>query len=433
MRAREAALRVLLAVEAGEMLQDALPRTLDGAGIDAREAALATELVYGTLRRTRELDERLGAATHRPMGAQRPPVRWLLRLGAYQLLFSRIPPHAAVNETVALCARWVPSARGFVNAALRSLRPGPGVSALPPWLRQRWVSRYGRLGAEAMEAWAVLAPPLTLRVNRLRASRQEVAERLRAAGHAVRPTSWAGDGLRLLGAGRVQSLPGWADGLFAVQDEAAMLVGEAAGPLAGRRVLEVGTGRGGKLGHLYERMGGAGEIWGVDSSEPRIRAAQATMTRLGHRGVNLVVRDAREPWPEREGWADCVVVDAPCTGLGVIARRPDILRRIDPRAPARHRVLELELLQAAGRLVRPGGLIVYAVCSLEPEEGESVVASFRQLFPAYRPEPAREGPVPWEHFEVAPGQYASLPYRDGTDGFFIARLRRDPERESAPG
>lgn len=428
MRAREAALRVLLAVEAGEMLQVALPRTLEAAKLEARDAALTTELVYGTLRRLRELDGRLQVATRRSMAAQRPPVRWLLRLGAYQLLFSRIPSHAAVNETVALCGRWVPAARGFVNAALRAVRPGPSVSGLPAWLRQRWVDRYGRQGAEAMEDWAVSPAPLTLRVNRLKTSRSELVARLMADGHAVRPTTWSADGVRLHRAGRVQSLAGYAEGLFAVQDEAAMLVGEAAGPVSGLRVVEVGTGRGGKLGHLFERMGGRGEAVGVDTSEPRIRSAQAAMARLGHQEIRLVVRDAREPWPQLQGWADCVVVDAPCTGLGVVARRPDILQRIDPRAPSRHAVLQRELLDAAGRMVRPGGLIVYAVCSLEPEEGETVVSAFLSGASGFRPESIRGGTVAWEHFEGAPGRYTSLPYRDGTDGFFIARLRRTGER-----
>jgi 16S rRNA (cytosine967-C5)-methyltransferase len=366
--------------------------------------------------------------------------RTLLRLGIYQLAFmDRIPAPAAVHATVAL-AGGDAGRRGFVNAVLRALArdgvPEPPADAahfgprfgLPDWLAARWLERLGPEGAEALARHADAPAPLTLRVNTTRIAPEDLADRLEAAGLEVTPSAWVPDALRVAGHVPVREIPGYAEGLWYVQDEAGQLVARLVGARPGERVLDACAAPGGKATQLAAAVGDKGEIVALEPDAGRLERLAANVLRLGAANVRVVRGDLGEGSPPGvDGRFDRVLVDAPCSGLGVLGRHPEGRWWKDAagiRACAR---VQGEILRRAAALVRPGGALVYAVCTGEPEETAWVTGAFLADHPEFQAVPADSvlgaAARPWT---AADGAFTTLGNAAGLDGFFALRMERAP-------
>jgi 16S rRNA (cytosine967-C5)-methyltransferase len=441
--ARAVAARVLQRVETAEAFADmALEREITERTLGPRDAALATELTFGTLRWQRYLDWLLAPHSRRALDTLDPLVRAVLRLGAYQLVFlERVPAFAAVSEAVTLARqRGKPGVPEFVNAVLRSFArrgvserdpalPQDPVEALatrwsfPTWLARRWVERFG--AAEAAELMRSLneRPPTTLRVNTLRTTRPALVARLASEGHLVaRPTRWAEEGVHVEHGGAPASWRSFVAGAFAVQDEASMLVARLLDPRPGETVADTCAAPGTKTTHLAQMMENHGRILALDAQPARLARVREATARLGVNIVQTVEGTVEERAPAWAGACDAVLVDAPCTNLGVLRRNPDVKWRRAPPDIGEAAQRQRRILAAAATMVRPGGRLVYATCSLEPEENDEVLARFLAERPDFTPDTRVESPIALD----ASGVLRCLPHRHGTDGFTAARLRRAP-------
>ncbi len=442
--ARGVAVEILRRVEHDAAYPDPLLESLPArAGLDVRDRALTTEIVYGTLRWQRWLDWHLGRVSRRPVAELPGWLRALLRASAYQLAFlDRIPARAVVHEAVELAKRRRP--RGvpeFVNAVLRALarvpRPWPDPTpadvadpierlalraSQPTWLVRRWVGRYGEAAAAALALAMNERPPLTLRVNTLKTTAEALAEALRNHGARVAPCRYAPEGLVVAEAGDPRELPPLQAGWCAVQDEAAMLVGRALAPEPGETVADVGAAPGTKTTHLAQLMDNRGRILATDRHPGRVERLRAACRLLGATIVEAHARGVEALAAEAGAICDRVLVDAPCSNLGVLRRNPDgKWRRREEELPALA-AAQGGIVDAAAALVRPGGVLVYATCSLEPEENEGVVAAFLARRADFAPDPM-PATMPAACLE-APDRLRTFPHRHGTDGFTAHRLRR---------
>ncbi|MDR5683022.1 MAG: 16S rRNA (cytosine(967)-C(5))-methyltransferase RsmB [Armatimonadota bacterium] len=430
---REAALEVLDAVETGAFSNVALLRTLERASLPAPEAALATELALGVLRWRGRVDYALAGFLREPFGRLPPAIRQILRLGAYQILFlDRIPAHAAVNESVEMAKR-----RGhrrsaaLVNAVLRALaasgEPPPPAApdealairgSHPLWLVRRWIARWGIEQASAVCAANNGTPPTFLRVNTLRASPQQAVQALAAAGVTVEPGSLP-ESLRVTAGSLPDRMPLVAGGVVVAQDEGSMAVVRALAPEPGETVVDACAAPGGKSTHIAAVVANRGRVIACDVTDAKVRAIRQAVDRAGAGCVEPTRADARD-LPVRD--ADRVLVDAPCTGLGVVRRRPEIRWRIREQHLRRASARQREILAGAAGAVRRGGVLVYAVCSTEPEEGPDVV----QWWVAQGEFSLEPFSIPWRSDALAAsdGTLLLLPHLHGTDSFFVARMRR---------
>jgi len=440
MTARQIAFAVLRRVEeGGAYASRALDAALASAGaLEPREAGLATELVYGTLRRALALDAALEPHLSRPLAQVDAPARVALRMGAYELLYLGTAPHAAVSQAVDL-ARAADHGRasGFVNAVLRALSraapiaPPPleadpaghvaAVEALPRWLAEEWVAFLGASEALALAAAMNRPAPLCLRSPR----RDALLERLRAAGIGATPAVRAPSALLVAGAS-VGAVARAAGGLpFQVQDEAAQLVSLlAAGHLAGRRarVLDACAAPGGKATHIAELMENKGEIVALELDEKRIARIRENCDRLGITIVRSVTGDASL---YRDDVFDRVLIDAPCSGLGVLRRHPDGRWTKTGDSIRERAKLQAKILANCAALVKPGGVLVYATCTTEPEENEEIVNNFLAKHPAF----ALDDPLPLlppstSKLVSADRFFRTFPDEPSMDGFFAARIIR---------
>lgn len=451
---RALALRALEALERREGFADAV---LDGffsrhPELRARDRALASHLVYGVLRWRNRLDAHLARAAARPPERMHPRLLQILRLGAYQLLFlDRIPPRAAVGETVELARQAGQGhATGFVNAVLRRVaalgpelelpaEPAARLALLfgcPPWLVERWTLEHGPGGAEAMCRAASRIPPLWLRVNTARLAREDALETLLEAGLEAGPGAYAPEALWVAGAGDPRTLPLVADGKAVVQDQASQLVAHLVAPDPGARVLDACAAPGLKATHLAALAGPGGNVTALDVHPHRVRQVEELARRLGCHGVRAQVADARTFPPLDDGPFDAVLADAPCSGLGVLARNPEAKWRRTPESLGELPPLQRALLENLADAVRPGGVLVYATCTTLRAENEDVVEAFLARRPDFELEPpaARAplagGAVSWEGLLTPGGCLRTYPDPQAgegaaaVDGFFAARLRR---------
>jgi len=415
-----------------------------------REYALASNLVFSVLRSQAGLDWILDRVSRIPMRKCAIPVRAALRLGAVQMcVLDRIPDHAAVNETVSLLKesqpKWVV---GFVNGVLRALsrdweshwaalNEEPLLVQLsirhshPEWLVRRWIERMGP--EETLQALKAnnLEPPRTIRINRLHTDRTSAQRALEEGGVAIRETRCSPDGLVLQKfEGPIERLEPWVSGGIDIQDEGAQLVGYLAAPVPETRVLDACAGRGGKTGHLAQLMGDRGEIVALDSSSDKVRLLCDNVYRQGVRCVVPVKGDITLFGPdELGGLFALVLVDAPCSALGVLRRRPDARWKKKESDIAGMSRIQRDILRAAARFVEPGGVLVYCTCSTEPEENESNVQWFLETHPGFLLEPATAVLPPEVHSLVGlDGFFRCRTAIHATDGFFGARFRRGDEK-----
>jgi 16S rRNA (cytosine967-C5)-methyltransferase len=445
-RARLLALRVLERVTRARAYADILLHaSLARSPLTARDRALATELVYGTLRWRGRIDFLLNHVLDRDLDRLEPLVATALRLGAYQLLFSdRVPATAAVDESVrCMRAAGVERATGLVNAVLRRLSsehaaiPLPALErdplahlthalSLPPWIAERWLEQFGPEAAAALARASNEPPPLTVRANRRRGSTADLLADLRTRFPEATPCRLACDGIVLGRRGNPALDPAFLAGRFTVQDEASQLVVTLLDPRPGERVLDVCAAPGGKTTAIAERVGDAGSVVAVDRHPRRLDLVHRAARRLRLASVRCVVRDATRPLDELADGAafDRVLVDAPCSGLGTLRRNPDARWRLRPADPPRFAETQHAILRSAAAALRPGGALVYSTCTLLPEENEAIVRTFLSESEEYALTPAEALPGDVRSVLGADGCLHCLPHLHDTDGFFAARFER---------
>ena len=428
--ARLLALDALVRVEDGAFAQVLVPEMLRASSLEPRDRAFVTDLVYGTVRAQRRLDDLLGRASKRPVNRLDRPVRAALRLGAYQLV-EGVPPHAAVGETVDALAKRSPRARGFANGVLRGLTrigppwPEPTEPAValsyPDWIVERLTADLGL--ADALGALAVMNEPaaVTLRPNTRVVEPDALEAELRSLAIDVERGALVPDALVVRGIGDPARLAAVAEGRATPQDQASQAVVSVLDPQAGERIADVAAAPGGKSSAIAERIGTDGVVVAADLDAGRLRLVARAASRLGLDDIAPVVADGvRPPW--RAGSFDRVLVDAPCSGLGVLRRRPDARWRVTPDVIVEVAALQRSLLSAAAALVRPGGTLLYSVCTLttaETLEVDEWASGELEGFTALAPPGAPWHPV---------GRGAQLlPQAAGTDGMYVLLLRRDDE------
>jgi 16S rRNA (cytosine967-C5)-methyltransferase len=421
---------------------DLIDQQLSRGQLNGPDRGLFSELVFGVLRHQATLDHYLAQLVDQPLTKLQLPVLLLLRLGLYQLRYlDRVPSHAAVHESVELAKRVCPKASGLVNGVLRAaqrrsasltlpdqaLDPAGWLAAayaLPDWLAAQWLQQFPLAEATALAAASLEPPLLTLRVNTLRTTRQELLALFADQGIAAEPCRYAPEGVQLLERCFVPSLPGFGEGLFAVQDQASQLVAHLLDPQPDEMVLDVCAAPGGKATHLAQLMDDQGRLVATDLNQRKVRKIEQTAARLGISSLQVEVADALQPGYQLGRQFDRILLDAPCSGLGVIRRNPEAKWRLQPADFERFAQRQRQLLQQVAPLVRPGGLLVYATCSTSPQEDEAVVEDFLSRHPQFVVENGAQLLPAWSELFTPAGHLRTWPHRQGCDGFFSARLKR---------
>ena len=395
-------------------------------GLDPRDRGLALRMAYGAVQRKATLDHLIERFAERPIDQLDRAVVAALRLGLQQIVYlDRVPAHAAVTESVELAKRDAPRGAGLVNAVLRraareataivdALPEGtPEEAALkhshPEWVARMWWEEFGPDTARALMAAGNEAAEPSLRVNTLRTTRDELAAALPVA---TRPADHLPEGLVLEEPFDSHGSPLHEQGLFMPQSRAAMAVARAVAPRPGERILDLCAAPGGKTTHLAALMDDQGEIVSVERHAGRAEALRRTAERMGATCVTVVTADARTP---PEGPFDRVLVDPPCSDLGTLSSRPDARWRKSPQDVERLAAIQRDILEGASSVLRPGGTLVYSTCTLSPAENEGNATAL-----GWQTDRPSDLPV-WDHPSV-PAFLMTLPHRDGTEGFFIARM-----------
>ncbi|MCP3138907.1 16S rRNA (cytosine(967)-C(5))-methyltransferase RsmB [Pyxidicoccus xibeiensis] len=437
MNARALAIQVLARVRATDAYLNVVLDTLlsESPPKDPRDAGLVTELAYGTTRRQLALDYAITRFADRKLDALEDKVLAALRVGAYQIFHTRIPARAAVAETVqALKEVGLSRATGFTNAILRKLAelPGPPLppasntlehlsvrESHPKWLVERWIRQFGPERAEAMLVANNLSPAVVVRANTAKVTRDALLTQLQEAGVEAKATTVSPLGIILPPVGRVEDVYGYSEGLWQVQDEAAQLVGVYGAIPETARVLDACAAPGGKACHLAQEHE---EVVAVDLHANKLRKIEAEAKRLGLSGrLKAYAHDASEPFPEAWGEFHAVLVDAPCSGLGTLRRHPELRYRRKEEDLSRLATLQRRILENCQEAVPGGGLLVYAVCTVEAQEAQDQVEMFLRSHPEWTAEP----PVlQGLKLPLTQAYLRTLPGPEGFDGFFAARLRK---------
>lgn len=438
---REEACRILVRLEGPEARARELLDEAARLPWDPRDAGLLAELVYGTLRHRARLDALLDRVSHRPLEALSPWVRNLLRLSLHQILhLDRVPPAAAVDQACEIARRHGhDGVVRFVNGCLRELCRQKAEDKLPPlpahpverlaqqtshplWMVERLCEQAGwERASQALEA-SNQPPPLTLRANPLRVRRDELAGRLHQAGWHVEPCRWSPWGLRVREAADARRLPGFHEGDFHVQDEAGQILGLLMDPQPGWAVADTCAAPGTKAAHLAEMVGPLGRVWAFDRKAQAAERMQASLRRQGYAQVACEARDGLHPREDLAGALDAVLVDAPCSSLGLLRRRPEARWQQRPEAAQAHAERQLRLLRAALPYLKPGGVLVYSVCTWDAQECEAVV--WRLLEAESDLAFERAGRFVSPELVTRDGFLRIWPGQDGMDGLFGARFRR---------
>ena len=425
------------------------PEHRPGPALDARDTGLLTELVYGVLRRQNTLDWVIDQFSKVPAARMNYIAHNIVRLGIYQLLFlERVPVSAACNESVELAKTWrIGGLAGFVNGLLRNIArqrdeityPDPEQDPVlhisvkyshPSWLVERWLGRFGREETIALCKADNEPPPVVLRCNTLRIDSQGLLRRLEQEGAAVQQSLLIPEALRVEPHISITGLPSFQDGCFAVQDESSMLASLVLRPQPGSVVLDACAGPGGKTSHLAQLMKNSGRVLAFDIHPHRLQLIEDACRRLGITIVATRLQDAAAPPEDILGVVDYLLVDAPCSGLGVIRRRPDLRWKVREQDLGEHARQQKHLVSEASKCLKPGGIMLYSTCSTEPEENGEVVEAFLDGHEHWESVDI-SGLVPpsflidgADHRMAQQGRLQLLPHRHGTDGFFLAALRK---------
>ena len=437
-RVRELAMQVLQKVHVeGAYANVVLVETLREVQLPERDRRFLTELVYGVTKAGASLDYMIGRYVADLRKAQ-PAIRELLRLGFYQIFcMDRVPPSAACNTAVELAKKYGRrGAESFVNGVLRAALREPERAAFPDgrdarslalrtwhpqWMVERWIRTYGYERTEELCRCNNTSAPLSMRVNTLRTNRDALMEQLTAAGAQVRASAWVPDGIVLDAHGALDELAALREGLAQVQDESSMLVAHILGAEPGMTVIDACAAPGGKTTHIAQRMENRGRILAFDIYEEKIRRIERNAKRLGISIIEAHLSDACGIGTVYAGQADRVLVDAPCSGLGVLRRKPDARWKKSARDAKTLPSLQHAILESAAQTVKKGGVLVYSTCTMEECENAAVVNAFLETHTDFAlEETGRFLPVQ----KTAERMVQIMPEVDGPDGFFIARMRR---------
>ncbi len=464
---RETALKILYDInEKGAYSNISINRYLEAGRFKDVDRAFITELVYGTIKWKLTLDHYIEQFSSVKLKKLSPWILNILRMGAYQLFYTdRVPPSAACNESVKLAKRYGHKASGgFVNAVLRNMARSPERLKLPDrernlaehlsikyshpgWMVKEWLDRFGEEFTEKLLDSNNRAPDLVVRVNTLKTDRDGLMEALRQEGLEVEEGKYAAEAVIIKNTVSVARLKAFKEGLFQVQDESSMLVAHILDPRPGELVMDACSAPGGKATHIAQLMNNEGTVIARDIHEHKISIIEENASRLGINIIKAEIFDAEDTDETYIGKADRVLVDAPCTGLGIIRRKPDIkwTRSIEDRDEIVR--LQMKILDAASRHVRPGGVLVYSTCTIEPRENQDVVRWFLESHPEFRISDithlvpgklrryvGKDGPEDIERDglnivnermdDINKGYIQLYPNVHGTDGFFISRMER---------
>ncbi len=436
--AREIALQVLVEYPGSDRPDELLDHLLRRHGLERRDRALATQLVSGTIKWRLRLDHIIKHFSRKKRVVS-PVILNILRMSIYQFMFlDKVPDYSVTDEAVRIAKAEGDSYQArYVNAVLRTyLREKDGITypdlesdpvkhisvmySHPPWLISRWLKRYGPEEVAALASANNRVPLTGLRVNRLRSDIAEVEGILTAAGaDIIERERLVPYHLYIRGASAIDASPAHARGLFQVQDAGSTLIGHLVSPEPGQVVADLCSAPGGKATHLYELAGGKARVLAADLVQERLLKVRENAQRLGHGGISVAVADAGRP---PIAGADAVLLDAPCTGLGVLARKWDLRWTKREQDIARMARYQREMLTGAAGAVKSGGILVYSTCSIEPDENEKVVEAFMAEAGGFVLEDiSRFVPdsVVYRH-----GMMQTLPHVHGVDGLFGARLRK---------
>lgn len=437
MSARETALQVLVDCRSNSAWADAaLKAQISRDKLSPADAALCSRMVYGIMQNRMLLDYYLTAFCSQKPDHLQPPLLEILRLGAYQILFlDKVPDSAAVNESVKLAKAKRPQAAGLVNAVLRKLAQNkenlPAIPmrddvqylsirySHPKWLVKRLLTILGREETEAFLSINNEVAPMTAQVNPLKTTEEDLLSELSESGVSAKKHAWVSGCLELSGTGDLTALPAFQDGKFLIQDPAARFVAILAELEPGKKVLDVCAAPGGKSFSAGFAMEGKGEIVSCDLHENKLKRILDSANRLGLHCIETAAQDGRV---FREEWAeqfDVVLVDAPCSGLGIIRKKPDTrYKKADDLFTLP--VIQAAILENAAKYVAPGGRLIYSTCTILPEENEQVTDAFLLSNPNFE----REKFLLPNLKEETDGQITLWPQRQGTDGFYICRMKR---------
>lgn len=441
MNAREVALKIINTIDTNAAYANiALAKELGAQQLSDQDRRFVTELVYGTVKAGATLDWILEHYLSRSLKKVAPVIRNILRMGVYQLFFlSKVPASAACNQAVELTKKYGHAGTvKFVNAVLRNAARSPEkvvypamqddpVRSLalryfhPDWIVKRWIERLGAEEAEALCQINNATPPLSLRTNTLKLSRDKLLPVLAEEGVECEASRWTPEGILCYGYPALGSLQSLQQGLFQIQDESSMLVAHVVAPRAGEFILDVCSAPGGKSTHMAALMSNQGRIVAADVHEHKLALVQENAARLGIGIIETKVLDATKIGDLYAGQADRVLVDAPCSGLGVLRRKPDARWRKSPAMLKELPELQGQILHSAACCVKPDGILVYSTCTTEPEENTQVVDAFLQSHPEFVLEKTGNY-LPQPHSAQETVQL--WPQRDQVDGFFIARMKR---------
>ena len=440
---RQAACETLLRIrKEGGFADRLIDIELSNGVLSGPDRGLYAELVFGVLRRQGTLDHILQQLLEKPMVELDPLALVILRIGLYQLTcLDRIPESAAVNESVNLAKLITPGTSGLINAVLRNYlrrrdtisfpdmaaNPAAAIAARhsqPEWLVEQWIAQLGVAEAQQLAEASSQQPPLTLRVNTLRSDRDQLLREFGAQGIEATPCRFSPDGIALAGRHTVSALPGFEAGLFAVQDEASQLAGQLLGAEPGERVWDACCAPGGKTCHIAQLMDDRGELIATDISRSKLTLVQDSLRRLGISSVSTAVADLHQPDTFPEGYFDRILLDAPCSGLGVIRRNPEAKWRLFSGDITRLAAVQKTLLKNAATRLKPGGTLLYSTCSTSEAENELVVEDFLLHNPGFVLENLNDLFPQWNTLIAFYGMFRVWPHHHGMDGFFAARIRR---------
>jgi len=438
---RHEALKILVRCEEGAYSGLLIDNVLKKTRLSAKDKALLVELVYGTLRWQGTIDYILKNNLKGNLHKLTPWIRNILRMGLYQIYFlERIPAYAAVDEAVKLAYRYGhKGTAGLVNAVLRAIAEGRSITLFPDkgkdpaefisvclsqpkWLVERWIEEFGIEETEKLAESLNSPAPLYIRANTLKVRTEELVEHLQEEGVRAHPVKNIPDVLVVKeGQEKLESTSAFREGLFYIQDLSSALVAHILAPKAGERVLDMCAAPGGKTTHIAQLMEGKGEIVAVDRNKGRLHLIEENVERLGIGNVRLIARDARELREEFVEWADRVLLDAPCSNIGVLRRRVEVKWRMTPEKVRELQVLQLELLRAGCRYLKRGGVLVYSVCTITREETFEVVEKFLAEQEEMRMDEGSYTEFA-RKFAVGSGMFRTLPHKHNCDGVFIARM-----------
>ncbi len=442
---RETALKILYEInKSGAYSNIALNKNLEDNKLNNLDRAFITELVYGNLKRKLTIDYIIDQFSSVKIKKLSPWILNILRLGVYQLIFmDKIPESAACNESVNLAKRYGHSASSrYVNAVLRNIArsrdkieypdKNKDLSTYlsikyshPEWMVKSWLTRFGESFTEELLKSNNETAPLTVRTNTLKTNREELQTELRKEGFETEPARYIKNALTINNPSSITKMEVFIKGLFQVQDESSMMVAQILDPKPGELVIDVCSAPGGKATHIAQLMQNKGEVIARDVHEHKIKLIKEASERLGIGIISSEVFDALEQDFSLTGKADRVLVDAPCTGFGIIRRKPDIKWTRNANDLTEIVKLQEKILKSSSSYVKPGGVLVYSTCTIEPKENEEQVNRFIQANREFELEDISEFiPEGLIKATAKEGYIQLYTNTDGIDGFFISKMRK---------